>query len=330
MPSTQLRGSNWVFTINNPGDGDDFSDLHISCMDAVRYCTWQLELGSQGTRHLQGWIVFKNRVRRTVIQQSSPLLRRAYTDVQRGSNRQAYDYARKSATRHGGPWEFGQCPDLDAPTGRALSGLPSNDGPTGWDTVRERILSGDRPMGLLRDGRIRSNGIWQLANILWIDELRRATEQRGTCDITVFTGPTGTGKSSAIWNLVTTEGNHAFNWVLTADTKWWDGYNMEPVVIMDDFEGEKQVHFRRLLNIWDRYPTEVEIKGGFRPLKANKFYVSSNLPPSSWYPGQADLTPLYRRITSWLRWASGSPGAFVKGYPSEEGDFIIGEREFTQ
>lgn len=65
---------------------------------------------------------------------------------------------------------------------------------------------------------------------------------------------------------------------------------------MDEFRG--CIDVGNLLVWLDRYPVLVEVKGGSVVLKAKKIWITSNLPPSAWYPNlDADtLAALMRRL----------------------------------
>lgn len=96
-----------------------------------------------------------------------------------------------------------------------------------------------------------------------------------SCD--VFWGATGTGKSKRAWDEA---GMDAYP--KDPRTKWWDGYNGQRNVVIDEFRGAIDVsHVLRWL---DRYPVLVEVKGSSRPLVAEKVWITSNLDPRNWYP----------------------------------------------
>jgi len=63
--------------------------------------------------------------------------------------------------------------------------------------------------------------------------------------------------------------------------KWWDMYNNEDYVLIDDFEGE--IPYTEFKNLVDRYPHKVECKGGFHEFNSKVICFTSNLNPNSWY-----------------------------------------------
>lgn len=66
---------------------------------------------------------------------------------------------------------------------------------------------------------------------------------------------------------------------------------------MDEFRGN--VDISHLLRWFDRYPLNVEIKGSSVPLKAKKFWITSNLDVYQWYPSldMETLDALKRRLS---------------------------------
>lgn len=96
-----------------------------------------------------------------------------------------------------------------------------------------------------------------------------------TCQ--VYWGPTATGKSRRAWNEA---GLDAFP--KDPRTKFWDGYQSEKHVVIDEFRGVIDV--ANLLRWLDRYPVRVEVKGSSRILAATKLWITSNLSPDQWWP----------------------------------------------
>lgn len=92
----------------------------------------------------------------------------------------------------------------------------------------------------------------------------------------VFWGATGTGKSRRAWDEATFEA-----YPKDPRTKWWDGYQGQENVVIDEFRGA--IDIAHMLRWLDRYPVLVEIKGASVPLKAKKIWITSNLPVEQWY-----------------------------------------------
>jgi len=109
--------------------------------------------------------------------------------------------------------------------------------------------------------------------------------------IYVFWGVTGTGKSRRAW------GEAGFSaYPKDPRTKFWDGYQSNEHVVMDEFRGA--IDISHLLRWFDRYPVIVEVKGSSAVLNARKIWITSNLDPRDWFPeiDTATKDALLRRL----------------------------------
>lgn len=94
-------------------------------------------------------------------------------------------------------------------------------------------------------------------------------------------GETGSGKTR--WS-VNEMGGEDF-WMSSGTLQWWDGYDMQKNVIIDDFRGS-QCEFSKLLRYLDRYEVRVPIKGGMVPLMATKIIITSCHSPKGVYDNE--------------------------------------------
>lgn len=78
--------------------------------------------------------------------------------------------------------------------------------------------------------------------------------------------------------------------------EWWDAYDGEQVVVLDDFYGD--IQHALLLRVLDRYPLRVPFKGGFYPAHWTTVIISSNARLDDQYQSITGTKrePLYRRI----------------------------------
>lgn len=102
---------------------------------------------------------------------------------------------------------------------------------------------------------------------------------RDNIQVVVYYGPTGTGKTHRAWREAMITGDP---YIKNPNTKWWDGYRGQQNVIIDEFAGRIDISY--LLTWLDRYPLICEIKGYSMPLEAIRFWITSNLHPTEWYP----------------------------------------------
>lgn len=86
-----------------------------------------------------------------------------------------------------------------------------------------------------------------------------------------FWGKPGVGKSYFVRKWANDRGLKLF---IKPQSKWWDGYSGEPVVLLDDIDTNCLHHY---LKIWtDKYACSGEVKGGTVPLLYKYFFITSN------------------------------------------------------
>lgn len=109
--------------------------------------------------------------------------------------------------------------------------------------------------------------------------------------VVVYWGATGTGKSRRAWEEA---GLDAFP--KDPRSKFFCGYQGQTCIVMDEFRGG--IDIGHLLRWFDRYPVNVEIKGSSTVLKAQSWWITSNLSPDEWYPDVDEETKkaLRRRL----------------------------------
>ena len=81
---------------------------------------------------------------------------------------------------------------------------------------------------------------------------------------------------------------------LKMQNKWWDGYQNQATVIMDDFDSKELGHH---LKIWaDRYAFLAEIKGGAINIRPTTICVTSNYHPDQFDWDDAMKAAIMRRF----------------------------------
>lgn len=257
----------YAFTINNPSISDD---LEIELLkDKVDYLCYGRETGDLGTLHYQGYCKFPHPV---TLQRVSSLLSRAHIERAKGNSQQNIDYCSKDGnfTEHG-----------TRPTSSKV------DKKQMWRDIIKCAEEGnldkikeDYPHAYflhfkkIQDFRKRYLGIiqGQLEHEWWV-------------------GPTGTGKSSKLWAEYPNHYGKGLN-------KWWDGYEDEDVVAIEEMTPEAGKYLAHFIKIWaDRYPFSPEVKGGqLKKIRPKKIIILSNYTPEECFSNEQDLLPIKRRF----------------------------------
>lgn len=108
-------------------------------------------------------------------------------------------------------------------------------------------------------------------------------------------GATGVGKS----HMVFQDFDPKTCYVKNKLTKFWDGYTGQEKVIINEFRG--QIDFSDLLDLVDKWPMEVDIKGGEKvPFLAKEVWITSCAPPNEIYKNSLTahdkIDQFYRRF----------------------------------
>jgi len=237
----------------------------------VRYATWQVEHCPSTERdHVQMYIEFSSP---TTLDAARDAIGSAslHAEPRRGSREQARDYCRKDESRVCGPWEFGVY--SSAGQGRR----------TDIHRVANSILHEGRnipdvacdfPCEYIKY----SMGIHRLRFV----HLQRTNPSWREVFVRVLWGPPGSGKSRRAME-------HAPGDCFVLDpgsSLWFDGYDGQGTLILDDFVGWIRIH--TLLRLLDGYPYRCPTKGGFTWARWRTVIITSNYPPEQWYSSTAE------------------------------------------
>ena len=261
---SQSKSRGWCWTINNPGifDDTDIEELKQSTM----YGVFGREVGETGTPHFQGFCRFEHPVS---LNRVKKLLRRAHLETQKGSCHQAADYCKKD----GDFVEWGQLPE-ERKTAKER-----------WRWIINMAEHGE--LDAIKDE-------YPGEYLRYYDKLRglrrRESTIMGELQNEWWWGPTGTGKSKTAWELYPDHYQKPLN-------KWWDGYNDEDTVVIEEWAPKNEMTASNL-KIWsDRYPFSAEVKGGtLRRIRPKRIIVTSNYRIEDCFEKPEDLLPLKRRF----------------------------------
>lgn len=268
----------WLFTLNNPTDLDtpDFSDPKWK--NLVKLAIYQKE--KVGTEHLQGYIVLTQPRRLVWMKKNLP---RAHLEKRQGTHAQAVRYCSKEDTRISNPILY--------PSSLSLEDLlqcveKENSTLSNLNVMKTMIDNGKSDLDLADFDFLN----WVKYNRgLTAYRLLKSQPRDHDMHVAVYQGPTGTGKSKAAMELYP-----GAYWKQRSN--WWDGYENQKVVILDEFYG--WLPFDLLLRLCDRYPLLVETKGGQRQFVADTIIITTNAMPNSWYKN-CYFPSFIRRVCEW-------------------------------
>lgn len=283
--TTRTHSTDWCFTINNlPYLGTNPISQDPECYEhpkwnasKMAYMKYSLERGSGGTIHWQGFLVFKRSQRLSYAKKCLP---RAHFEMRKGTREQADNYCDKDDTRLKGPYVNGAC---------KIQGQR-----TDLQAMKELIDNGASEIVVAEANfSCWANNYKAFNRYAMLKRKRQCFEKQ----VIWLFGETGTGKSRKAYEMAP----DAF-WKQPG-TKWWDGYDGEEDIILDDFRIE---HFKisTLLRLFDRYPLSVECKGSSVPFLAKRIIITAPVRPQQmWKQNEYDpsregkLAQLFRRIT---------------------------------
>lgn len=268
----------WCFTYNNPQHTpDELSGILFSSQNRAQFLTFQKEQGANGTPHYQGYLELKRHHRFSAVRSWIPGW---HIEPRLGTALQAISYANKEDTRIDGPWSYG-----DAPTQETTQGTR-----TDLRNFVAKVRQGKRRRELIDE-----DPVCCAKYPKFIDFIRSSEPPPIRLDLRVelYWGEPGTGKTRKAF-----EENPDSYIIPIGKDLWFDGYDMQETLILDDFTGWMKLdHLLRLLDI---YPIQVPYKGGFTYLTAKKIIITSNKPVEKWYDfekhGEVKLRALQRRI----------------------------------
>lgn len=267
------QARNWLCTKHmEDGEGwkDYLKDLHEKTK--ARYTVGQLEKGGEtGAIHIQFFLNFEKPTRIGAITKHDKTIHCEKVLVNNGAD----TYCMKEETRIEGPIEFGTKP-------------VKRNNKVDWNQVWENAKNGDLDKIPPSIRVVHYNKIKAITK----DHMKfnDSDHLRG---VWIY-GPSGSGKSRWVREQAV---KHQATLYPKLCNKWWDGYQGEQLVVMDDLMPEHKV-LNQQLKIWaDRYDCILETKGGAVHAKYQWFIVTSQYKPEEIFTGDdRDLEAILRRF----------------------------------
>jgi len=245
----------FAFTWNNYSKHDTnwqaSLDAQLTELGA-NYYIYAKEVGEQGTPHLQGYVQLKTRKYFNVLKRSLP--HTLHITVVNGSSQDNINYCKKVDPN---PIEFGELRDI----GRARA-KQSRD----WALLLEQAKC-NKLLQIQEDNPKDFIIYYRTLKAISVEYMSPQAVERKCLWIV---GKPGTGKSRVAHSLFP-------NAYWKNANKWWDGYQGESTVVLDDFD--TAVLFSYLKRWADRYKLIGEVKTTSSGLSYSQFVITSNFTP---------------------------------------------------
>lgn len=247
-PRGPKRSRGAVFTLNNWTEADEMRIRGLIEDESIRYICFGKEVGESGTPHLQGYLYTKNPQLHEWYRRRIP---GAHIEFQRGTCEQAIAYCEKDGDFH----ELG-----DRPVGSKRKGEIEIER---WDDARRAACSGDLD-SIPSDIYVR---YYRTLKEIKKDHMLKPADNEDVSGKWIY-GVAGIGKSRKARE------DYPGAYFKMAN-KWWDGYQGEDYVILDDLDKKHDV-LGHHLKIWmDRYAFIAETKGGALLIRPKLIIVTS-------------------------------------------------------
>lgn len=271
MPSTtQTQARYWLLTINDADNGDSWTPPTAldQSFSGVQWLTGQKETGANTNRpHWQLFCSFKRAVRLAAVRKLFGT--RVHAEPSRSTAAEAYVLKDDTAI-HGTRFELGA---------KAFC----RNSKTDWALAKEKAKIGaldDIPP----DVYIK---YYRTLKAIAMDNMTKPNDLDGVAGIWIH-GPPGTGKSHYA------RANYGHSLYLKAQNKWWDGYQGEDNVLLDDLDTKVLGHY---LKIWaDKYCFMAECKGSSMQIRPKNFIITSNYTPEQLFDDPVLAEAIRRRF----------------------------------
>jgi len=258
-----IRSRGYCFTINNPTQIDD-DNVDILVTKAI-YVIVGKEVGESGTPHYQGYAWFQNALTFATVQR---ILTRAHIEKAKAGPTENIAYCKKENNFQ----EWGNPPS---------------------DTNQKRKWT--EILQMARAGKLKEiEEQWPHIFLRYYKTLATLVQPQHlilpSLENEWWYGPTGLGKSKELHEKYPGFYDKTLN-------KWWDGYRMEDVVVIEEWSPKNEITTSFLKRWADHYPFTAEIKGGVMTgIRPKKIIVTSNFTMEECFLKSEDLLPLKRRF----------------------------------
>lgn len=292
-PHSNSRAKHWTITVNNWTNEDVsmFEDLKQYC----DYFVFGKEIGASGTPHLQCYIAFSKQKSFKYLKQCFP---RSHIEVMAAKNpADAANYCKKGIQSKA-EWnsektqgknfgkdaefiEYGEVPEPQSKKGGKATKAK-------WDSIKSHAKAGE---------------LEEIDSQVYVLHYRNLKAIKYDHQIKPPTLP-GTAKEHNEWLYGETDAGKSytarkehpalFDKMLN---KWWDHYNGEEVVLLDDFDITHECLGSHLKRWADIYSFPIEIKNHVTFIRPKKIIVTSQYLPEEIFKNAKMAEAVRRRFT---------------------------------
>jgi hypothetical protein len=265
---------------------DAFHELTMAADELkIKSMICQVERGSNGTIHLQGYLQMQKKIRISTLSKRIRANTKFHGNllVANGSARENIDYCSKPT----GDWTYSNgmvkhSEQLSKPMWINEDGFNMVKGQR--NDLKAAIKAIDAGADL--------NEIAELYPTTWVRShrgisdyyFRKQMKDKSTRAglLYIFWGKAGTGKSWTVRNTFCRELGYTPDDIYSLQTNkrspWFDGYNGEKVLLIDDYEKD-DIPIGDMKKLTDIYQIHPQIKGGHTVAKWEVVIITSNHPP---------------------------------------------------
>jgi len=254
----------------------------IAADSRVRYCIAQEEVCPETKReHIQSYWQFTSPIRFNALQKLLPP--GAHIECARGTPEENRQYCSKLDSRKTdcSPFESGEC--------------TSQGKRKDLNDFCDAIDKGAKEADILDNHELRP--VWCKYQGLYkrYKQAKIRPRNRETCpDVTFFTGAPGVGKTKRVFD------EHKDDVFVKDNTKWWDGYEGQRCILIDELDTHDHWRIEEMLRFLDRYPYQGQTKGGYVNINSPFIAITSNKTLNDLYPSISEdqMNALTRRINT--------------------------------
>jgi hypothetical protein len=234
-PASQFRGKCWGGTLNNPTPADAEFVKQFSTESHIRYCVACTEVGDCGTEHIQLAFSSKNNLTQSAL--TKKFGKRWHWDK--------YGKFTEYPLKH------------DSVVIVNVKPVSTQGARTDLTKAHAALLAGtDRTQ--FRDEHFSVYAKYaNLHKRFFQDGMQHRNPDQPPM-VVWLSGPSGSGKSRCIMDMV--KGVIGGAYIHSPDGRWWDMYNQQPVVVIDEYR-VKDYDWAFTLRLTDRYPFSVPTRG---------------------------------------------------------------------